>query len=387
LPSCHFDCKLRITYRRHRHDEKDSHNFQGNLVIVTTLTGGCIKEIEEEPSEVTLYTYTAETGLEKETQEHTSLVWEKIKDSDEAKFVTSEKPCSAIVFIHPYTAGGFDPSTAEWVVVLSSIRETAKAIIGSIFRLDYQTFDLKKAHRFDYPLGKELTLDDAIAVMQEEMAKEREPYQTFLDREKIVLLGGNYVYSYPASDFGGTIMVNKYAGEVIFYATTVWDGVGRLLIPAEVETTPLPPAWHLMTERVFLWENGKERFVAGENSPMSNFLFQTLHKLNLQARCVFSEERIQEIKESDKVIEMRFRHPENITISQWIEPQDRDHIKTDKNGYRILGNVESTLFILEDNLNEGLEAHILVGSATEGWSCWAIQQEGSEVVPEFWTGC
>ena len=347
--------------------------FMGILTIVTALTGGCIEEIEEEPSEVTLYTYTAETGLEKETQEHASLVWEKIKDLDEAKFVSLEKPCSAIIFIHAYTVGGLDPSTAEWVVVLSSIRETAKAIIGSIFRLDYQTFDLKKAHKFDYPLGKELTLDDAIAIMQGEMVKEREPYQTFLDREKVVLLGGNYVYSYPASDFGGTIIVNRYAGEVIFYATTVWDGVGKLIIPAEAETMPRPPVWQLMTERVFLWENGKQQFVAGENSPMSNFLFQTLRRLNLQATCVFSEEDIQEIKENDKVIEMTFRFPEDIVIGQWIG-----------NRYRILENANGTLFILEDNLGEGLEAHVLVGSGTEGWSCWAIQQEGSNELDKTW---
>ena len=39
--------------------------FMGILVIVTALTSGCIKEIEEEPSEVALYTYTAaETGAD-----------------------------------------------------------------------------------------------------------------------------------------------------------------------------------------------------------------------------------------------------------------------------------------------------------------------------------
>ncbi len=347
--------------------------FMGILIIGIALTSGCMKETEVEPPKEVIHTYTArETGLEKETQQNALVIWEKVKGLDEARIVTSEKAYAAVVFIHAYTVGVFDPSTAEWIVVLSSVRETAKAIIGCIFRLDYQTFDLKKAHKFDYPLGKELTLDDAISIMKEEMAKEREPYQTFLDKGKVVLLGGNYIYSYPATDFGGTIIVNKYAGKAIFYATTVWDGVGRLIIPEEVKTASLPPAWHLITEAVFLWENGIEQFVAGENSPMSKFLYQTLHRLNLQAKCVFSEERIQRIKENDRVIEMRFRFPENITISQWIEPEDRDRITTDENGYRILENVKSVLFILEDNLDEGLEAHILVSSGTEGWSCWAI---------------
>jgi hypothetical protein len=76
-------------------------------------------------------------------------------------------------------------------------------------------------------------------------------------------------------------------------------------------------------------------------------------------------------------MELRFRfYEENITIGQWIEPQDKDHIKTDENGYRILESVKYALFILEDNLDEGLEAHILVYSLTDGWGCWAIQQDG-----------
>ena len=135
---------------------------------------------------------------------------------------------------------------------------------------------------------------------------------------------------------------------------------------------------------VYLWENGKEKFVAGENSPMSNFLLQTLHRLNLQTRCLLTEERIRDIKERDKVIELRFRNLEDITISQWTEPPDRDYIKTDENGYRILENVKSALFILEDNLGGGLEAHVLVGSGTEFWSCWAIRQEESNELDKTW---
>ena len=128
---------------------------------------------------------------------------------------------------------------------------------------------------------------------------------------------------------------------------------------------------------VYLWENGTEtQFVAGENSPMSSFLYQTLRRLNLQTRCLITEERIRDIKNHDKVIEMRFTFTEDITISQWIEPKDRDHIKTDENGFRILENVKNALFILEDNLGGGLEAHVLVGSGTEFWSCWAIGKDG-----------
>jgi len=152
---------------------------------------------------------------------------------------------------------------------------------------------------------------------------------------------------------------------------------------AEESEIPLPHSWQLMTESVFLWENGKEKFLAGENSDLSNFLIQTLHKLNLQMRCAFGEEHIQEIKQNNRVIELRFRHPRNITISQWIEPEERYYIPTDEKGYRILENVKNALFILEDNLDEGLEGHILVGHEV-GCSCWAIQQEGSKEIDKTW---
>ena len=149
--------------------------------------------------------------------------------------------------------------------------------------------------------------------------------------------------------------------------------------------TPPPIHWHLMLRRVFLWENGEERFVAGPNSDLCNYLLQTFHKVNLQGRCVFSEERIQKIKENDKVIVLSFRFTEDFAISQWIESKDRDHIKTDENGYRILEQVRKALFILEDNLDEGLQGLILVYSETEGWSCWAIRLESGEL-DKTWIG-
>ncbi|MEM3602841.1 MAG: hypothetical protein QW222_02045 [Candidatus Bathyarchaeia archaeon] len=144
--------------------------------------------------------------------------------------------------------------------------------------------------------------------------------------------------------------------------------------PTHATPTPLPPAWHLMIRSVFIWENGEEHFVAGPDSDLCNYLIQTIHRLNLQAKCVFTEERIQEIKLNDRIVELRFRFYENITIAQWVKPEDRDYIRTDENGYRILQKVKNVLFILEDNLAEGLEAHVLVYSLNEGWSCWAIRR-------------
>lgn len=178
------------------------------------------------------YIYALSPGLENETQKRASTVWKEVKDSDEAKLVISEDNFSVIVYLHQYSVGGFDPSTAEWVLIISSTPENSNETKIATFRLDYQTLSLKKTYTSSYSVGDKLSLEESAAIMEEEMT--RDPYGgRSVNSEKVKLFGGNYVYSYPAMDFGGTIIVNKYAGVAIFYATTVWDGMGRLIIPEE----------------------------------------------------------------------------------------------------------------------------------------------------------
>lgn len=205
----------------------------GIFITGVVLISGCIKEIEPRPFEEGVY-YT-ETGGFNQTQ--VSIALEKINGSDEARYVASEKSYSTIIFMHSYTVGDFDPATAEWIVIMSSIPEKTKERKIATFRLDYQTFDLKKYYKFSYPVRNELTLEESIAIMEEEMKKDPygNPYGNRpLKKEKIKFQGGNYIYSYPAMDFGGTVIVNKYAGRAVFYATTVWSGKGKMIIPEEI---------------------------------------------------------------------------------------------------------------------------------------------------------
>jgi len=145
-----------------------------------------------------------------------------------------------------------------------------------------------------------------------------------------------------------------------------------------------------MVEKIVFYEDGKQEIInlkSEDGKGLTSLLTRKLHELNLQARCVFSEENIQEIKQKDRIVELIFKKPIDITISQWIEPEERYHIPTDEKGYRILENVKNALFILEDNLGEGLEGHILVGHEVErriGYDCWAIQQEGSKEIDKTW---
>lgn len=201
-----------------------------SVIFIIVIAGGCIKESENKIPEKNIYYYSL-PGFETD-QNKSSILWEKINSSEEAKYVTSERSYSAIVFVHPYTVGAFDPSSAEWVVMLSSIPEKGTEIKIAIFRLDYLTLDKKISYEFSLPAGEELSLEQGIAIMEEEMKKDTYGSKS-VEREKVILQGGNYIYSYPAGDFGGTIIVNKYAGKAVFYATTVWNGKGKLIVPDE----------------------------------------------------------------------------------------------------------------------------------------------------------
>ena len=148
--------------------------------------------------------------------------------------------------------------------------------------------------------------------------------------------------------------------------------------------------WQPMVEKISLWENGEEQIIAPESSgyiDMGRILITTLHELDIQAKCVFSGERIQEIKRNDKVVEIAFKQADDFPISQWIEEEERSHILTNKNGYRILENVRTAIFVLEDTLDEGLGAHVLIDSEFEGeiaYSCWAVKQKGREDLDRSW---
>jgi len=79
------------------------------------------------------------------------------------------------------------------------------------------------------------------------------------------------------------------------------------------------------------------------------------------------------LKQEGRVVELTFREPVSITISQWIKPEDRDYIPTDTSGYRILKNIEKVVFVLEGRYG----GHILTKSADiEGYGCWAIIKDG-----------
>ena len=162
--------------------------------------------------------------------------------------------------------------------------------------------------------------------------------------------------------------------------------IGILIVIAATISGCIKQVAEEMQLKINFYENGK-MISLDEIKELTDILLNTLKRLNLQAKCVFDEERIKKIKTNNEVIELIFNKSRDITISQWIKPEERNHIKTDKNGYRILENVKVALFILKDNLNEGLEGHVLVGHEFKNkitYTCWAIQQRGSKELYKSW---
>ncbi len=139
---------------------------------------------------------------------------------------------------------------------------------------------------------------------------------------------------------------------------------------------PTPTPYPRMDDVILLLENGEERLVGGGNSELLDYLYLSLfHQINVQ-ECNLTWETVGEIKANDRIARIEFRiYGHDLTISQWIKPEDRNGITTDEHGYRVLDRVHDVLFILKDNLGLGLEGHILLDIDGE-WSSWAIQKDG-----------
>lgn len=168
----------------------------------------------------------------------------------------------------------------------------------------------------------------------------------------------------------------------------VWQNYHRPVITIEMPESSTEE----IVGNLVLYANGQWGAIYEGNErgkKLSSLLIGKLHELNLQAQCVFTENDLQEMKGSNKVLELVFKKPVDIVISQWIEPEDRSYIPVDEKGYRILEDIGTALFVLKDNLNKGLEANILIGQGTvirTSYGCWAIQQEGSNGLDKTWVG-
>ncbi|KXB08798.1 hypothetical protein AKJ56_00230 [candidate division MSBL1 archaeon SCGC-AAA382N08] len=197
------------------------------LIAAFTIPLKIMREPKEEYLEPSVLVYKTPEGP---SVDNVSNVWEKVKDRNETKFVTSENNPSALIYIHPYSVGAFDPKTAEIIIILSSSSEGS--VKTAIFRLDFQTNQLKKAYTSNFSKIEKFTLENAAKLMEGKIAELAYGEKDII-KEEVEDLHPYFVYTYPAGDFGGTLIIEKRTGKLILYATTVWDGRGELLIPQD----------------------------------------------------------------------------------------------------------------------------------------------------------
>jgi hypothetical protein len=126
---------------------------------------------------------------------------------------------------------------------------------------------------------------------------------------------------------------------------------------------PTPHPWTMMIRSAHLWENGRSEYIADQSAPLTLFLNDTLHRLNTYV-VNYGEEKVEELKEGIKAVYLRFRFYESVSV---------------------VSDVKYAYFIIEDDVGEDLEGHVLVYSVMpEEWSCWAITKEGSDEVDTSW---
>ena len=188
-------------------------------------------ETKEEPKQFDVF-YYSQTDFTIENVEGAERAWLSMEKYPEIDYVAAERSYVAIVFMHPFSIGPFDPAAAEWVGIVTSIPQGDEPVKAAIIRLDYQSMELKKSYKMLLSSGPLISVSEAAKIMEG-----NPQYGGMIgwrvDESKIVEFGGNYIYSYPASDLGGVIVVNGYASKVIFSATSIWDGMGKVLIPGE----------------------------------------------------------------------------------------------------------------------------------------------------------
>lgn len=135
--------------------------------------------------------------------------------------------------------------------------------------------------------------------------------------------------------------------------------------------------WVAQIQNVSLYDHGKVGNIEG----IADELVYVMQRLNLQATCAIFEEDVERVKQEGKIVEVVFKEPVNITISQWIEPEDRGYIPTNASGYRILTDVEKAVFVLRGDY----EGHVLTKSVdVKGYGCWAILKDGE--IDKSWVG-
>lgn len=127
------------------------------------------------------------------------------------------------------------------------------------------------------------------------------------------------------------------------------------------EAKPYPEesglSWTLAEYSVFLHENGTALLVtwASPNDTLGPYFESLLHRVSFCTDTLVNEKFVDLVLASNKVADFEYRHPSS--------------------DFHFCGNFLTALFILEDNLSEGLQGTILVRQLNDEevvWSSWIV---------------
>lgn len=211
--------------------EKLSYVIIPALVVVIGLTGFFISDGSNELNESNQIRDIDFYGARPDN-------WENIEDDllnslegrEEIDFVNELENAEALVYVHRYSTGvPPDSSAKEYIVLVSSVG--ADDSRTAVFRMSYENKEILDSHKETVPKSENLDVSDVIDTIENKASEHGFKSFENITENDIRKIGPNYIYTYPASDFGGTIIVNEYTGEPTFYATTIWMGTGQVITP------------------------------------------------------------------------------------------------------------------------------------------------------------
>jgi len=170
--------------------------------------------------------FSAASSYNEATSNEAAAAWGKV-----AALELGGKPpqelVSGLILLHHYTVGRINPATSEWVVIMHTRVPNGPRL--TLVRLDWKSLEVKD--RRDIPYPDAAPADAAAAAARINQHPIYPPHTWQVRPEQVEAVGDYYLFFQPATDFGGTAVVHKPSGQLVFSASTITMGSGRLVYP------------------------------------------------------------------------------------------------------------------------------------------------------------
>ncbi len=146
-----------------------------------------------------------------------------------AQAVAAEIPTgvtSGVLFAHFYSVGMPDFSSAEWVFV--GLTGSAGEATAELLRFSFSGLRPIASYRWALPPTEIDARRATTLLLAHPRFAGAQSGHAVPDE-----IGGFYFFVRAATDFGGTEVLTKTGGKLVFAATTIYHGTGQLLVPPD----------------------------------------------------------------------------------------------------------------------------------------------------------